>query len=168
LSETVIIRDARREDLETIAALIHGGIAEGTTSDEDPGPPLPASYLAAFEAIEAHPSCRLLVAERDGRVAGTFSLAILPNFAHQGRPVAQIESVHVAADLRSHGIGEVMVRWAIAEAEAADCVRLQLTSNKKRTRAHDFYRRLGFVASHEGMKRLSDADRARAQARMNE
>ena len=149
---TITIRDARRDDLETIAALIHGGIVEGSVSGENPGPPLPASYVAAFEAIEAHPSCRLMVAEFEGRVAGTFSLAILPNFAHQGRPVAQIESVHVAADLRSHGIGEQMLYWAIGEARAAACVRLQLTSNKKRTRAHDFYRRLGFVSSHEGMK----------------
>lgn len=148
----VTIREARREDLETLVSLIHEGIVEGSVSDEDPGPPLPRGYLDAFEAIEAHPSCRLMAVELDGRVVGTFSLAILPNFAHQGRPVAQIESVHVAAELRSHGIGEQMVRWAIEEARAAGCVRLQLTSNKKRTRAHDFYRRLGFVASHEGMK----------------
>lgn len=149
---TVTIRDARREDLETVVALIHGGIVEGAISDEEPGPPLPASYVAAFEAIQAHPSCRLLVAERGGRIAGTFQLTILPNIAHRGLPVAQIESVHVAAELRGQGVGEVMLRWAMAEASAAGCYRLQLTSNKKRTRAHAFYRRLGFVASHEGMK----------------
>lgn len=152
MTEAITIRDARRDDLETLVALIHGGIVEGSVSDEDPGPPLPAGYVAAFEAIQAHPSCRLFAVEMDGRVVATFSLAILPNFAHQGHPVAQIESVHVAADMRSHGIGEQMVRWAIDEARAAGCARLQLTSNKKRTRAHDFYRRLGFVASHEGMK----------------
>ncbi len=152
MNDAVTIRDARREDLDTIAALIHGGIVEGSVSDEDPGPPLPESYVAAFEAIEAHPSCRLLVAEFEGRVAGTFSLAILPNFAHQGRPVAQNETDHVAADLPRQVIGEVMVRWSVERAREAGCVRLQLTSNKKRTRAHDFYRRLGFSASHEGMK----------------
>ncbi|HEY2640971.1 MAG TPA: hypothetical protein VGI66_13950 [Streptosporangiaceae bacterium] len=30
--------------------------------------------------------------------------------------------------------------------------RSSLTSDKSRTGAHRFYRRLGFVASHEGMK----------------
>lgn len=40
----------------------------------------------------------------------------------------------------------------MAEARKAGCFRLQLTSNKARTRAHAFYARLGFVASHEGFK----------------
>jgi hypothetical protein len=31
-------------------------------------------------------------------------------------------------------------------------VLIQLTSDKTRTRAHRFYERLGFTASHEGMK----------------
>jgi hypothetical protein len=29
---------------------------------------------------------------------------------------------------------------------------VQLTSDKRRTRAHLFYRRLGFIQSHEGFK----------------
>jgi hypothetical protein len=34
---------------------------------------------------------------------------------------------------------------------------VQLTTDKRRTRAHTFYERLGFVGSHEGMKlHLSD------------
>ena len=33
-----------------------------------------------------------------------------------------------------------------------DCALVQLTSDKSRTAAHRFYERLGFVASHEGMK----------------
>ena len=32
------------------------------------------------------------------------------------------------------------------------CALVQLTTDKARTDAHRFYRRLGFVASHEGMK----------------
>ena len=32
------------------------------------------------------------------------------------------------------------------------CIRVQLTTSKVRARAHHFYQRLGFVASHEGMK----------------
>ena len=32
------------------------------------------------------------------------------------------------------------------------CILMQLTTSKKRTDAQRFYRRLGFVNSHEGMK----------------
>ena len=69
-----------------------------------------------------------------------------------GARVAQLESVHVAAPRRGQGIGNAMMQWAIEEARAAGCNRVQLTSHKSRTDSHRFYHRLGFVASHEGMK----------------
>ena len=42
--------------------------------------------------------------------------------------------------------------WAIDEARRRGCALVQLTSDKSRQAAHRFYERLGFVASHEGMK----------------
>lgn len=45
-----------------------------------------------------------------------------------------------------------MVRWALAESRRRDCSLVQLTTDKSRTAAHRFYERLGFAASHEGMK----------------
>jgi len=44
------------------------------------------------------------------------------------------------------------MRHAIALARGRGCDRVQLTTNKKRDDAQRFYRRLGFVASHEGVK----------------
>ena len=49
-------------------------------------------------------------------------------------------------------VGEAMMRWAIEEARRRGCVRVQLTSSKRRKDAHRFYERLGFVATHEGMQ----------------
>lgn len=45
-----------------------------------------------------------------------------------------------------------MMRFAIAHARARGAFRVELTSNVRRTRAHRFYERLGFVSSHVGMK----------------
>ena len=45
-----------------------------------------------------------------------------------------------------------MMGWAIEEARRRGCALVQLTSDKMRTDAHRFYARLGFVATHEGMK----------------
>ena len=42
--------------------------------------------------------------------------------------------------------------WAIAEARRRGCGLVQLTTDKRRGDAHRFYRRLGFAATHEGMK----------------
>src|SRR5581483_9518986 len=95
---------------------------------------------------------RLMVAELSGRVAGTFQLTIIQGLMYRGARTAQVEAVRVAADLRGRGIGEAMMRWAIAESRCRGCLRLQLTSNKARGDAHRFYERLGFRRTHEGMK----------------
>ena len=44
------------------------------------------------------------------------------------------------------------MREAVARARAAGCRLVQLTTISTRTDAHRFYERLGFVASHVGMK----------------
>ena len=45
-----------------------------------------------------------------------------------------------------------MVAWAIGEARRRGCALVQLTTDKRRADAHRFYARLGFTASHEGLK----------------
>jgi len=45
-----------------------------------------------------------------------------------------------------------MMRWAIGQARQRGCALVQLTTDKRRADAHRFYRRLGFEASHQGMK----------------
>jgi GNAT superfamily N-acetyltransferase len=72
--------------------------------------------------------------------------------ARKGSLRCQIEAVRVAAELRDHGVGAAMMQWAIEEARNRGCTLVQLTSDKSRKDAHRFYERLGFVASHEGMK----------------
>jgi GNAT superfamily N-acetyltransferase len=92
------------------------------------------------------------VAELHGDVVGTFQLTFIRQLSHRGCLVAQVESVHVHSKLRSGGIGAAMLGWAIAEARRRGCIRVQLTSNLKRLRAHQFYERMGFRATHKGMK----------------
>ena len=45
-----------------------------------------------------------------------------------------------------------LMRWAIERARRHGCSLVQLTSDRRRSDAHRFYERLGFVASHEGFK----------------
>ncbi|WP_437735381.1 GNAT family N-acetyltransferase [Sorangium sp. So ce1335] len=125
---------------------------EGNVKTDHPGPPLDPRYGEALAAIADDPNNALLVAEVEGRVAGAFHLTIIQYVANHGGRVAQVENVIVDPSLRSRGIGEAMMRWAIDEARRRGCFRVQLTSNKARLRAHRFYERLGFVASHQGMK----------------
>jgi len=114
--------------------------------------PLPETYYVAFEVIEADPNHELIVAELDGEIIGTLQLMFLPSLSYQGGTRAQVESVRVAGQYRSQGIGANMMKWTIERARQRGCHMMQLTSHKSRTDAHRFYERLGFAKSHVGMK----------------
>jgi GNAT superfamily N-acetyltransferase len=149
------IRRALEADLPVVICLF-ATPDEGNAKREDLGPPLPPCYAEALARIAGDPDNALMVAELDGVVVGAFHLTIIQYVANRGGRVAQIENVIVDPTVRGRGIGEAMMRWAIDEARQRGCFRVQLTSNKVRKRAHRFYARLGFVASHEGMKLLLD------------
>ena len=145
------IRPAAREDVSAILALLADDELASHPERGGHGDDL-APYLEAFDEIAADPRSDVYVATIDGRVVGTFQLTTIRHLTYRGGRVAVVESVHVASDARRRGIGEAMMRFAIEEARRRGCHRVQLTSNKRRTDAHRFYQRLGFVASHEGMK----------------
>jgi len=147
---TAFIREARPEDLRAIVALLADD--QLGQSREHLGDELPAGYAAAFAAIERDPNNRLFVLETEGRVVGCFQLTFIPGLSYQGATRAQIESVRVAADCRNRGFGAIMVRWAMDEARRAGCRFMQLSTHGSRKDAHRFYERLGFTASHVGMK----------------
>ena len=45
-----------------------------------------------------------------------------------------------------------MIEWAIERSKERGAHMVQLTTDKQRPEAVHFYEKLGFVASHEGMK----------------
>jgi len=149
----VIIREAREEDLTAIVHIIADDIFGARELVEKQ---LSQSYRDAFDAIRSRSDHQLLVGEINGKIVATAQLIFLPGLAHQGAWYAQIESVHVASDQRSRGIGSILMEEAISRARIRGCHLIQLTSNKVRKDAHRFYKRLGFVASHEGMKLTLD------------
>lgn len=146
---SAVIRRARREDVPAIVGLFaddHGGRSSPEHVTLGPG------QYAAFDAIAEQPDNSVYVAERDGVVVGTLQLTFIRQLSYGGCLVAQIESVHVHSSQRGQRIGEQMMRFAIELARQRGALRVQLTSNVRRERAHAFYERLGFEPSHVGMK----------------
>lgn len=153
----VAIRRAARGDLAEIVRLYADDelpLAQAAEPAALPprGAELSPAHVAAFEAIDADPNNHVFVAEVGGEVAGTFQLTFIRQLSYGGCLVAQVESVFVAPSARSHGVGQAMMMFARTEAERRGALRLQLTSNSKRLRAHGFYERLGYQATHKGMK----------------
>ncbi len=147
-SSGCVIRPAVRNDVPRIIELLRLGSMNPAKED-------PANYLAyeaALDEINTGHGC-LLVAELDNDVVGFIQVIVFRHFQAQGRNCAEFESFHVHPDYRSHGIGTVLLREAELLAKAADCHRVQFTSNNSRTDAHRFYLRHGYEATHTGFKK---------------
>jgi ribosomal protein S18 acetylase RimI-like enzyme len=149
-THSITLRPARRDDVGAIVAMLaDDALGKARERTEDP---LPPSYLAAFERVAADPNIALMVAtDRDSAVVGCLQLCILPGLSSQGASRALIEDVRVAAHCRSRGIGEQLLRWAIADARAKGCKLVELLTHETRVDAQRFYKRLGFSGSHVGM-----------------
>lgn len=144
------IRPAKADDVVFIVQMLaDDALGRERERIEDP---LPQSYYDAFERVARDPNIKLIVAEDDtAAVVGCFQLCILPGLSSQGASRALIEDVRVASHCRSRGIGEKMVRWAIAEARANGCKLIELLTHETRVDAQRFYARLDFQPSHVGM-----------------
>ncbi len=143
------VRSATSDDIAAIVALLSDDVLgkgrERTGSDLAP-------YRRAFDTIATNPNQDVLVVERQGEIVATFDLAVLPSLSRQGAVRMQVEAVRVASVARGSGLGTAIFEWIIAHARRSGCELVQLTSDRSRAGAHDFYERLGFVGSHVGYK----------------
>jgi ribosomal protein S18 acetylase RimI-like enzyme len=146
----VQIRAAHRDDVPAIVRLLADdflGAAREQASD-----PLPQRYWEAYDAMAAQGGNELFVAELDGEIVGCLQLTTISGLSRMGLKRGLIEGVRVSAARRGHRIGEALMRAAIDRAKQLGCGVVQLTTDARRTDAHRFYERLGFEATHVGMK----------------
>lgn len=113
-------------------------------------------YQTAFEKINIDPNQYLMVICTNEKVIGTCHLTLMPSLTYQGSMRMQIEAVRIAKNYRGQKLGEWMMQQAFDYAKQHDVKMIQLTTNKLRPRAKQFYEHLGFQASHEGMKYFLD------------
>ncbi|HEX5404643.1 MAG TPA: GNAT family N-acetyltransferase [Pseudonocardiaceae bacterium] len=147
MTDAAVIRRATRTDVPAIVAMLADDPLGAQR--EQPGDP---AYLAAFDVLDADQHQLLVVAEVAGDVVGTLQLTFLPGLSRRGATRAQIEAVRVRGDQRGGGLGGLLINWAVDTARERGCALVQLTTDASRADAHRFYQRLGFAASHVGMK----------------
>lgn len=143
-------REAVRDDVPTIVRLLADDPLGSTR--EAPGDELPEAYWRAFDAIDKDPNNAIIVAEVDGKIAGSLQLTYIPGLTYTGGERAQIEGVRVASEHRGQGIGQALITWVIEQARARGCRVVQLTTDRQRPNAIRFYQKMGFRPSHMGMK----------------
>jgi GNAT superfamily N-acetyltransferase len=144
----VEFRAATRADLDAVVALLAddvlGKARDAGSVDE--------RYERAFAAIDADPRNELIVGDDGGEVVACLQLTFIPGLGRHGAERCQVEAVRVRSDRRGDGVGGRLMAWVVDRARERGCAMVQLTTDKSRADAHRFYERLGFVASHEGMK----------------
>jgi predicted N-acetyltransferase YhbS len=147
----VTVRAATENDIPRILELYRQLSITTAPAELDRKPSL-EDYRQVFARISAVPGLELLVAEKEGKVAGSVVLFIAPNLSHGGLPWALVENVIVDQKYRRQSIGKLLMDFAIARAKEAGCYRIGLSSDKTRKEAHQFYRALGFKASAHGFR----------------
>jgi ribosomal protein S18 acetylase RimI-like enzyme len=150
MSDELTYRKARISDLQAIIMLLLqdelGQTRELFSKEPD------ASYLDAFRKIDEDPNQFLMVVSLGQEVVGTCHLTLIPSLTYKGSSRLQIEAVRVSNARRGNNIGTWMMRAAINYGKSKGASIVQLSTDKKRPLAKQFYESLGFKATHEGMK----------------
>ena len=150
MANETVFRLATEQDLERIVEMLADDKLGATR--EQFVLPLPEVYREAFRAIDADPNNELVVACVGNKIVGVQQITFTPHLTRQGGWRATIEGVRTCSTVRGKGIGSELINWAIQRAEQRGCHLVQLTTDKTREDAIRFYERLGFQATHEGMK----------------
>ena len=96
-----------------------------------------------LNALAARPDEHaVIVAELDGRVVGWVHAHIYTLLVDD--PEVEIGGLVVDGSVRGQGIGERLMQAAEAWAKEQGCASVYLRSNTIRTRAHEFYKRIGY------------------------
>ena len=140
----LVLREARPKDAEAIAGLLASLGYDVTEADAK-------RRLARLKKGGEPP----LVAERGG-VIGCLTWHITP-VVHRPLPVGRVTMMVVAEEARGEGVGAALVAEAEARLKSAGCGLIEVTSNVKRLRAHNFYEKLGYErTSYRFAKVLQD------------
>ncbi|MGO2555562.1 MAG: GNAT family N-acetyltransferase [Brevibacterium aurantiacum] len=174
-----LVRRATETDVPQLVSLLRddalGAGREGSGSNEAAG------YQHAFGLLDSDPN-QLLVAvdevtdssevtdsadsaaepRADGQsqpsrtastaLVGTLQLTLIPSLSRRGSTRLQIEAVRIGPAAQGLGLGTAVFDWAHDCGRRFGASLAQLTTDKSRADAQRFYARLGYEASHEGLK----------------
>jgi len=129
----VIIRLARVEDAKILANL----------ATQLGYPSTPEQIRTRFDVLDTkHDEHAIIVAELSHQVVGWVHTHIYCLLVDD--PEVEIGGLVVDETVRGQGIGEALMQAAEDWAREQGCASVYLRSNTTRTRAHEFYKRIGY------------------------
>ncbi len=131
---STLIREARESDVVFLKRLL----TQLGYPDQD--------EAAILEKVDQHRGSqyRLLIAEVDHEVVGFIALHWFHTF-HLPGDMGRITAFCVDERFRSQGIGGGLLKAAEERLLTEGCKKIEVTSNARRTRTHDFYSSRGYT-----------------------
>lgn len=130
----MIIREARPEDYELVERLYK------EMCPNDPVEVLPERIQEFLDSKRDF----LLVCEVDNKPVATLTINICLNAELGKQDYAIFENIVVLEEYRDRGIGSELLRFAEDFVRKNNCEKIMFLSSVKRTKAHEFFRKLGF------------------------
>ena len=132
-----IIREATIDDLPAVLALYHQLNPDDPALDH-------AAAETAWSALLASGLTIPFVADVEGLLLSTCTLAIVPNMSRGARPYGVIENVVTHIDHRRTGLGRAVLHAALDTGWRAKCYKVLLATGSRKASTLRFYERVGF------------------------
>jgi len=138
--ESVTIRKIRHAELPALLALYRHLHVDA------PEIVIDASVERLWDQICRDPQLHYLVAEVEGNVVSTCTMAIVPNLTQGAMPYGLIENVVTHPDFRKRGLGTRVLQEALKIAWEAECYKVMLLTGRKDPATLRFYEQAGFLS----------------------
>lgn len=128
------IRHARATDAPAVTTLLAElGYPDNNETD----------VRGRLERWARHPEGAAFVAESDGTVVGVIAVVAIPLLEREGA-VGRIVALVVDETRRGTGVGRALITAAEEQALRWGCGAMEVSSSRRRTGAHAFYRARGY------------------------
>jgi N-acetylglutamate synthase-like GNAT family acetyltransferase len=134
----VFVREAKKDDLQAVLELY-----KQLHPEDLPSPP-ERELKRIWSRMSSSPVVHCYVAEQEGKIVATGTLAVLPNLTRGGRPYGLIENVVTDKDFQRRGIGKQLVHYILREAERLNCYKVMVLTDVYRQGTVEFYKTVGF------------------------
>lgn len=109
----------------------------------------PIVFKHIFQHYLIRENALFFVAENDQKELIGFITCLGQLILHHEGMVYEIQELIVTSRYQGRGIGQLLINQIREELESRVIKSIEVTSNKRRTKAHEFYKAVGFKNSHE-------------------
>jgi len=114
-----------------------------------------ADEAHVIDRIKTHgqPGYKILVAKSEEKIVGYIGLH-LTYMLHHTNPIGRVTSFCVDESSRKEGVGSLLLAEAEKYFEQNRCVKIEVTSNTKRTGTHHYYLQRGYIQTSQHFVKL--------------